>query len=220
VLAYIGFPKLEGSAFAASLPRYLSPVSRYHELARVASPTKTTLVRSVVRAYDRALDMNALARPTRVGLPALVLRRVLSLGLEAPVPTMVRAGARVLFMFLFGSRASTAVGLRDSDTEVTNAQVTAVLLLRKGKRAQDPLVFSYDRNTAVEFALSPLALLPRWSVLRPTSDTFFALVEDEDLSALAAMHAATTLLSALTICALADSVYSSHSARIGHIMNG
>jgi hypothetical protein len=40
VLAYIGFLKLEGSVSAASLPQYLSAVSRYHELAGVASPTK------------------------------------------------------------------------------------------------------------------------------------------------------------------------------------
>jgi integrase len=211
VLAYIGFLKLEGSVSAASLPRYLSAVSRYHELAGVASPTKTALVRSLVPAYDRALDIVALARPTRVGLPAPVLRRVLSLGLETPVPTMVRAAAMVLFMFLFGCRASTAVGLCDSDIEVTDARVAAVLLHRMGKRRQDPLVLSYDRNHAVEFALFPLALLRRWSVLRPARDTFFAVVEDEDLSALAATHAVTTLLSALTICSPMGCVYSSRS---------
>jgi hypothetical protein len=58
-------------------------------------------------------------------------------------------------------------------------------------------------------------MLRRWSVLRVASDTFFALGEDEDLSALAATHAVTTLLIALTICALVRCVYSSHSARIG-----
>jgi hypothetical protein len=61
VLAYIGFLKLEGSVSSASLPQYLSTVSRYHELAGVASPKKTALVRSLVRAYDRALGIDALA---------------------------------------------------------------------------------------------------------------------------------------------------------------
>jgi hypothetical protein len=211
VFAYKGFLNLEGSVSAASPPQCLSAVSRYHELAGVASPTKTALVRSLVRAYDRALDIDALARPTRVGLPTPVLRRVLSLGIETPIPTMVRAAAMVLFMFLLRCRASTAVGL----IEVTDARVAAVLLHRKGKRRHDPLVLSYDRNPAVEFALSPLALLRRWFVLRPASDTFFALAEDKDLSALAATHAVTTLQSALTICAPVGCVYSSHSARIG-----
>jgi hypothetical protein len=93
-----------------------------------------------VRTHKRALDMNALTRPTRVGLPAPVLRPVLSLGLETPVLTIVRAAATVLVMFLFGCRAPTAVSLRESDIEVTDARVTAVLMHHKGKRAQEPLV--------------------------------------------------------------------------------
>jgi hypothetical protein len=93
--------------------------------------------------------------------------------------------------------------------------VTAVLLHPKWKRAQTPLALSYYLNPAVEFALSPLALLSLWFVLRPKSDTFFALAEEEDISALAVTHAVTTLLSALTICAPAGCVYSSHSARNG-----
>jgi hypothetical protein len=111
-----------------------------------------------------------------------------------------------LFMFIFWCFASTAVGLRDSDIEVTDARVTAVLLHRNGKRTQNPLVLYYGRNPAVMFALSPLALLRRRSVLRPTSPTFFALEEDENLSVLATTHAVTTLLSALTICAPAGCV--------------
>jgi hypothetical protein len=66
---------------AASLPQYLTAVSRYHELAYVANPTKTVLVRSLTRAYDRAFDLCALLRARRVGLPADLMRRVLTMGL-------------------------------------------------------------------------------------------------------------------------------------------
>ena len=215
VLAYIGFLKLEGSVSAASLPQYLSAVSRYHELAGVASPTKTVLVRSLVKAYDRAFDLNALSRPTRVGLGAAVMRRVLALGLSTPVPTLVRDAALVMCMFLFGCRASTVTGLRNSDVEVTDWQVTAVLIHRKGKRTQDPLVLTYDRNPAVDLPLSPLALLRRWSYMRPTTDVFFALAEEDGLSASAATYAVTALMSALNFSAPAGCTYSSHSARIG-----
>jgi hypothetical protein len=128
VIAYIGFLKLEGRVSAASLPQYLSAVSRYHELAGVASPTKTVLVRSLSRAYDPAFDPGALPRPTRVGLPAAVMRCVLALGLETPVLTLVRGAALVMFVFLFGCRASTAVSLRGSDIDVTDGRVTAVLV--------------------------------------------------------------------------------------------
>jgi hypothetical protein len=137
-MAYFGFLRLEGRVSAASLPQYLSAVSLYHELAGVESPTKTALVRSLVQAYSRAFDLGAVAHPTRVGLPAAVMRRILVLGLETPVPTLVRDAPFVLFMFLFGCRASTAVSVRGSDLEVTDARLTAVLVHRKGKRTQDP----------------------------------------------------------------------------------
>jgi site-specific recombinase XerD len=138
ILAYIGLLRLDGKVSAASLPQYLSAVSRYHDFAGMASPTKTVLVRSKTRAYDRAFDLNAFSRPTRVGLWAVWMRRVLSLGLETHVPTLIRIAAMVMFMFLFGCQESTAVSLRDSDLTVTDERVTAVLVQRKGKRTQGP----------------------------------------------------------------------------------
>jgi integrase len=215
VLAFVGFLKLEGKISSASLPQYLSAVSRYHELAGVPSPTKSTLVQSLVRAYDRAFDERVLTRPTRVGLSAPMMRRVLAFGLETPVPMLLRAAALVVFMFLFGCRASTTVALRASDFEITDAQVTVVLVHRKGKRTQDPLVLVYGRHPDVDFLNSPLALLHRWSETRPLSDAFFALAEEEGLVAAVATHAVTALMSALDIAAPVGCSYSSHSARIG-----
>jgi integrase len=217
VLAYIVFLSLEGRVSAVSLPQYLSAVSRYHELAGVESPTKTALVRSLVQAYSRAFDASAVTRPMRVGLPAAVMRQILVLGLETPVPTLVRDAALMLFLFLFGCRASTTVSMRRSDLEVNDARATAVLVHRKGKRTQDPLVLEYDRNPAVPFGNSPLALLRRWASMRPTSDAFFALAEEVDLSATAATYAVAALMSALppSVSTPTGCTYSSHSARIG-----
>jgi integrase len=138
VLAYIWFVKLEGKVSATSLPQYLTAVSRYHELAGVASPTKTVLLRSLTRAYDRAFDLSALPRPTLVGLSAALMRRVLTWGLATPVPTLVRDAAMVMLIFLFGCRASAAVGLLDSDLIVTDTRVMAMLVHRKGKRTGHP----------------------------------------------------------------------------------
>jgi integrase len=73
------------------------------------------LVRSLSWAYGRAFDHYAPSRPTRVGLPEAVIRRVLNLGLETSVPTLVRDAAMVMFMFVFGCRASTAVRMQDAD---------------------------------------------------------------------------------------------------------
>jgi integrase len=128
---------------------------------------------------------------------------------------LVRDAALVVFMFLFGCRASTAVTLRSSDVDVSADTVTVVLVNRKGKRTQDPLVLTYERNPAIEFSASPLAVLRRWSDMRPTSDEHFALAEEEALSPQVATHAVASLLSALHLCAPAGCVFSSHSVRIG-----
>jgi hypothetical protein len=66
-------------------------------------------------------------------------------------------------------------------------------------------VLTYDRNPAVDLLLSPLALLRRWSYMRPTTDVFFfALAEEDGLSASAATYAVTTLMSALNLSAPLD----------------
>jgi hypothetical protein len=148
----------EGRVSVVSLPQYLSAVSQYHELAGVESPTKTAPVQSLVQAYSCAFDASAVTLPMRIGLPAAVMRQILVLGLATPVPTLVRDAVLILFLFLFGCRASTAVSMRRSDLEVTDARATAVLVHPKGKRTHDPLVLEYDRNPAVPFENSPRAI--------------------------------------------------------------
>jgi hypothetical protein len=58
----------------------------------------------LVRAYDRALDMDALTRPTRVDLPGHVQRRVLFFGPRDPGPAYGACCRNGLFMFLFRCR--------------------------------------------------------------------------------------------------------------------
>jgi hypothetical protein len=166
-----------------------------------------------MRSCDRAFDLRALSRPTLVGFGAAVLRRILEVGHSTPVPTLERDAALVVFMLLFGCRVSTITGLRDSDLEVADWQKTVLLMHRKGKLTQDPLVLTYDRNTAVDLPVPPRALLRRWSYMRP-SGVLFALAEEDGLSASAATYAVTALMSALSSSAPAGCAYLSHSARI------
>jgi hypothetical protein len=98
---------------------------------------------------------------------------------------------------------------------VADARVMAVLVHRKGKRTEDPLVFHYDRSPEAAFVSSPLALLDRSSRMRPTSDAFYTLAEEEDLSASTTSHAVATPTSALSFTAPVGCTYSSHSERIG-----
>jgi hypothetical protein len=129
-------------------------------------------------------------------LSAPVLRRVLAIRLETPVPMLLRAAAVVVSMFLFGCRASTTGTLRASDIEVTEAQVTAVLVHLKVKRAQDPLVSVYGRHSDVDFSSSLLTLLRRRSETRPPLDAIFTFTDKEGLTFAVATHAVTTLVSA------------------------
>jgi hypothetical protein len=76
-------------------------------------------------------------------------------------------------------------------------------------------VLSYDRNPAVSFSASPLALLRRWADVRPTTDAFFPLAQEDNLSSTAATHAVLTMISALRLSAPVGCTYSSNSARIG-----
>lgn len=52
VLAYVGYLSIEGRISPASLPQYISAISRYHELHHFPSPTKAPLVRALVTAYQ------------------------------------------------------------------------------------------------------------------------------------------------------------------------
>jgi hypothetical protein len=58
-------------------------------------------------------------------------------------------------------------------------------------------------------------LLFWWSALRPTSDEFFALAEEEHLSIVPVAQALASVLSALGITAPAGCAYSTYSLRIG-----
>jgi integrase len=121
----------------------------------------------------------------------------------------------VVFMFVFGCRASTAIRLRASDIEVSTERITAVLVHRKGKRTQDPLVLHYARSPTAVFEDSPLALLRRWALLRPAADAFFLLAEEAALAPVAASHAVNLLAGSVSLFAPAGCSYSSHSVRIG-----
>jgi site-specific recombinase XerD len=183
VLAYIGYLKMEQSIAASSLPQYLSAISSYHELAGLPYPTRTPMVKALVGAYERSLDIPDDARLVRVGLPAASVRRVLRLGISTAVPAVMRDCAMVVMLFLTGCRGSTAVRLGPSDIGLADEIVTVRLVHRKGKRTRNPLVLSYPMNTDGDAeGGSPYDLFRRWGAMRSTGDEYFALAEEEHLS--------------------------------------
>jgi integrase len=216
VLAYVGYLKMEQSIAASSLPQYLSAISRYHELAGLPSPTRTPMVKALVGAYERSLDIPDDARLVRVGLPAADVRRVLHLGLSTAAPAVVRDCALVIMLFLTGCRGSTAVRLGPSDVGLADGTVTVRLVHRKGKRTRNPLVLTYPQNTDGEAeGKSPYLLFHRWDAMRLTSDEYFALVEEEHLSTVTVAQALASALIAAGVTVPAGCTYSAHSIRIG-----
>lgn len=82
VLSYIGFLSLEDLVWSWSTREYVKTVSRYHEDCGFASPTKTWLVTSHFKDYENNVDRNYGVGNNRVELDAIVMRRVVELGMR------------------------------------------------------------------------------------------------------------------------------------------
>jgi site-specific recombinase XerC len=129
------------------------------------------MVKALVGAYERSLDISDDARLVRVGLPAASVRRVLRLGLSTGVPAVMRDCAMMVMLFLTGCRGSTAVRLGPSDIGLADEIVTVRLVHRKGKRTRNQLVLRYPMNTDGDAeGGSPYDLFRRWDAMRPASD--------------------------------------------------
>lgn len=161
VLAYIGFLSIEGRVSEESLPQYLSAVSRYHELHFLPSPTKTPMVRSLVRAYARRLDTIGTIRDIRVGCPASLMARIVAAGLSAVDQVDLDACAAAVFAFIFQLRAVSISRLRRRDVVVEDDLIVASIFRRKGKSIRRPLLLRYSRSD-MWTEDNPFYLIRKW----------------------------------------------------------
>lgn len=212
ILAYVGFLSLEGRIKPESLPQYLSAISQYHELHYLPSPTKTPLVRALVRAYTRSVDSSSTTSAIRVGLPASVVRTILHTGMLATNCYDVGCCAATVFAFVFQCRSVSLHHLSATDVRFSGDEVTVTLFRRKGKSIRRPLILTYPAGSDVA---NPIALFKRWVTVRSDGARFFNMVPSgcEQPSSLG-----TALEHALSISNLRAPegyVYRSHSPRIG-----
>lgn len=131
VLAYIGYLSLEGRLSAESLPQYISAVSRYHELHSLPSPTKTSLVSSLMRAYTRRFDELATPVLHRVGCPASVVHQILQAGHSSTTSSDLASCTAVVIAFIFQVRAVSMAHLYRRDVSVDARGLTVSFYRRK-----------------------------------------------------------------------------------------
>jgi hypothetical protein len=129
------------------------------------------MLKALVGAYERSLDIKDDMRLVRVGLPATSVRCMLRLGISTAVPAVMRDCAMLVMLFLTGCRGSTVVRLGPSDIGLADGIVTARFVHRKGKRTNKPLLQSYPTNKDGDGKGGSLyELFRRWDAMRPTSD--------------------------------------------------
>lgn len=201
VLSYIGFLSIEGKVSPESLPQYLSAVSRYHELHHLPSPTKSPLVSALQKAYRRAFDDASPSSAIRVGCPASVMRRIVTLGFHTSDAYDMACCAITIFAFVFQVRSVSVQHLRRQHVSVDSTGIRATIYRRKGKSIRRPLLLLYGNNPSWQRA-NPVSLLYRWTAEH--YDSHIPLGE--------ALHRALILTGQT---APEGCFYSAHSPRIG-----
>lgn len=214
VLAYIGFLSLERRVSPASLPQYVSAVSRYHELHYLPSPTKTPLVRALVQAYRRDWEKTEATQDIRIGLSAAEARYIVEFGMTASSAYDVGCCAATTFAFVFQCRLVSLLHLMVADVVLDPTGAWASLFRRKGKLARRALRLFYPENPHWGPS-NPIALLRRWVLMRPPGNRFFN-VTFSPTGACASLQTCVARAVALAGIEIPTGCYfSSHSPRIG-----
>lgn len=161
ILAYVGYLSLERSISTASLPQYLSAVSRYHELHHLTSSTKTPLVRALTQAYSLQYDMRrSEPRPIRVGCPASLIRQVIDHGMTTTNTFDIACCAMVTMAFIFQVRSVALGHVTCKDVFLDDHGLSVTFYVRKGRSTRFPLILQYPSNTTWT-KINPLALIRR-----------------------------------------------------------
>lgn len=205
VLAYIGFLSLKGTVSGDSLPQYVSAISRFHELHYLPSPTKTPLVRALVRGYKRHYDNTATIALIRIGCPAHEMRKVVVAGLASSDALDLSCCTAVIIAFIFQLRSVSVAHLERHHLTFAPTKMTGTFHVRKGKSVRRPLILDYPYS-ATWCNVNPIALIRRWYDTHPEPRTRFPLSLGDSL---------TRALQIANVTAPPQCTYQSHSPRIG-----
>lgn len=140
------------------------------------SPTRTTLVRDLMKACTLRHDLTRPDVPPRLGQSASFMRRIVAVG--TGVLPMVDIGycAAVVFAFIFHCGTHKLRPVRSSNVVFpTDGVLDIVLRHRKGQRVARPLQLSYEAQAGWTTE-TPISLFREWEALRPPSQRFFNLM--------------------------------------------
>lgn len=214
VLAYIGFLSLEGRLASVSVPHYITAISRYHELHHLSTPTKTPMIRSALAAYARKHDATRSFAPIRIGCPASLVRRIVACGISESSVEDVGYAATVIFGYLFHCRATSIRRVLPEDLMFTSTYLRVRMRKRKGKALNRPLLLDFPRSPTWGTD-NPIALLEKWSHIRPDSPGFFDIRPARFAGTADLGMALLRCLLRLRANAPSGCYYGSHSPRIG-----
>lgn len=125
---------LDGKISADSFLQYLSAVSQYHELHHLYSPTKTPMVRALVRAYRRHMDIvSSEPATTLIGCPAHLMRQIFFFDCATQDESALICCAMVVMAFDFQVRAVSMHHVTCQDMILHNDQLEDAFYRRKGK---------------------------------------------------------------------------------------
>lgn len=118
-----------------------------------------------------------------------------------------------MFAFFFHCRAVSVADLTASDITIDNAGIAATLFIRKGKSCLRPLILRY-LALPDGYAHNVVALLIRWTHMRPNGSTFFGLSTQENFGDVSLNDSFKHSPAGTNITKLQKYYYSGHSPRI------
>ena len=206
VLAYIGFLSIEGKVSPASLAQYLSAVSQYHELHHLPSPTKTSLVRALVRAYRHNADNTSdHVASVRIGCSASVMRQVVEFGIKTDDTINLACAAMTVMEFVFQVRSVSMGRVQCKDIIFDEHELTVSFFRRKGRSIRRPHTLRYPRSPEWPTD-NPIGLIYRWYSTQSSPDSGFPCSLSESLQ---------RVLSSVQAQPPQHCHFSAHSLRIG-----
>lgn len=174
VRAYIGYLSLQGRISPEYLPQYISTVSRYHDLQSLPSMTLTSLVSTLMKAYNRCYDETAAPVLLQIKCSAEVVLRILQADWASITPLDTLCCVAVLLAFTFQERVVSLAHLSNKDITLDGERQTVSFFRHKGRLLRRPLILHYSR-AAYWGSHSPIALVEKWLPSTPSSGPVFAL---------------------------------------------
>jgi hypothetical protein len=217
VYRYIRFLRDEGRVGVRSLPQYLAAISMAHHVAGYLDFSAFDRVtRLLTRAWRRQSPAPA---ASHAPVPALLMIRLLELGLETPDPRVLRAVVSAYLDYIFFNRAQSGHFILVEDVRIADGVIAFCERRTKLKPGADPQVRlrswpSRGAPEVVDLVLRWIATRDRaWAEAGRAPQHFYTLPGERDPSAPTVSRWFSALLASSP--ALLPGAFDHHGLRAG-----